>query len=96
LSNYKRLLQVAEVLNATKSTQEALEGYKDHGLFTYVIVEGLKGKADYDRDGYIKTFELADYVDNEVPTLAEEVFNRAQYPTVSPAGQEFPIAKVGH
>jgi WD40 repeat protein len=82
------------ILSATKSTQEALEGYKDHGLFTYVIVEGLKGKADYDRDGFIKTFELADYVDNEVPALAEEVFKRAQYPTVSPAGQGFPIAKV--
>ena len=83
------------ILSATKSTQEALEGYKGHGLFTYVIAEGLKGKADYDRDGYIKTFELADYVDTEVPVLAEEVFNRAQYPTVSPAGQGFPIAKVG-
>jgi len=82
------------ILSATKSTQEALEGYKDHGLFTYVIVDGLKGKADYDGDGYIKTFELADYVDNEVPALAEQVFNRAQYPTVSPAGQGFPIAKV--
>ncbi len=82
------------ILSATKSTQEALEGYKDHGLFTYVIVDGLKGKADYDRDGYIKTFELADYVDNEVPAVAERVFQRAQYPTVSPAGQGFPIAKV--
>jgi uncharacterized caspase-like protein len=82
------------ILSATKTTQEALEGYKNHGLFTYVIAEGLKGSADYDGDGFIKTFELADYVDNEVPIVAEEVFKRAQYPTVSPAGQGFPIARV--
>jgi WD40 repeat protein len=82
------------ILSATKTTQEALEGYKDHGLFTYVIAEGLRGGADYDGDGFIKTFELADYVDNEVPRVAERVFRRAQYPTVSPAGQGFPIGRV--
>ena len=82
------------ILSAAKSTQEALEGYRGHGLFTYVVADGLRGAADHDRDGYIKTFELADYLDNEVPRLAEQVFKRAQYPTVSPAGQGFPIGKV--
>jgi WD40 repeat protein len=82
------------ILCAAKSNQEALEGYKDHGLFTYVLTEGLSGKADYDKDGYVKTFELADYIDNEVPNLAEKVFNVAQYPIVSPGGQGFPIGKI--
>jgi WD40 repeat protein len=82
------------VLCAAKSNQEALEGYKDHGLFTYVLSEGLSGKADYDKDGYVKTFELADYIDNEVPDLAESVFKVAQYPIVSPGGQGFPIGKM--
>jgi hypothetical protein len=59
-----------------------------------VIAEGLSGGADYDGDSYIKTFELADYVDTEVPRLAEQVFRRAQFPTVSPAGQGFPIGRV--
>jgi hypothetical protein len=36
---------------------------------------------------------LADYVDNEVPVLAEKVFKKAQYPTISISGQAFPIGK---
>jgi len=82
------------ILSASTSLQEALEGYKGHGLFTYVLTEGLKGKADKGKTGYVKTTELADYVDNEVPALAEKVFKRAQYPTISISGQAFPVGKV--
>ncbi len=82
------------ILSASTSMQEALEGYKGHGLFTYVLTEGLKGKADKGKTGYIKTTELADYVDTEVPILAEKVFKRAQYPTISISGQAFPIGRV--
>ena len=82
------------ILSASTSVQEALEGYQGHGLFTYVLSEGLKGKADKGKTGYVRTTELADYVDNEVPVLAEKVFKRAQYPTISISGQAFPIGKV--
>jgi WD40 repeat protein len=81
------------VLSAATSVQEALEGYKGHGLFTYVIVEGLNGAADADKDGFVKTLELADYVDNQVPELAEKVFQHKQYPIVSPTGQGFPLVR---
>ncbi len=81
------------ILSASTSLQEALEGYNGHGLFTYVLSEGLGGKADKGKTGYVKTTELADYVDNEVPALAEKVFKRAQYPTISISGQAFPIGK---
>ena len=82
------------ILSAATSQQQALEGYKEHGLFTYVLTEGLKGKADSNNDGYVKTLELANYIDDEVPQLAEKLFNRAQYPVVSPSGQAFPVGKV--
>ncbi len=82
------------ILSASTSIQEALEGYNGHGLFTFVLVDGLNGKADKSKTGFIKTTELADYVDNEVPALAEKVFKRAQYPTISISGQGFPIGKV--
>lgn len=82
------------ILSASTSLQEALEGYQGHGLFTYVLAEGLKGKADKGNTGYVRTTELADYVDNEVPTLAEKIFKKAQYPTISISGQAFPIGKV--
>ena len=82
------------ILSASTSIQEALEGYKGHGLFTFVLADGLNGKADKSKSGFVKTTELADYVDNEVPALAEKVFKRAQYPTISISGQGFPIGKV--
>lgn len=82
------------ILCSAKSDQEAIEGYMNHGLFSYVLAEGLSGKADYDKDGFIKTLELADYIDNIVPVLAEQIFKAAQYPIVSPIGQGFPIGKV--
>lgn len=81
------------VLSAATSVQEALEGYKGHGLFTYVIAEGLNGAADADKDGFVKTLELADYVDNQVPELADKVFQHKQYPIVSPTGQGFPLVR---
>ena len=82
------------IISASTSLQEALEGYKGHGLFTYVLTEGMKGKADTDRDGFIRTLELANYVDSEVPPLAEKVFKHSQYPTAMSSGQSFPIGKV--
>lgn len=82
------------IISASTSLQEALEGYQGHGLFTYVLVEGLKGRADTDGDGFIKTLELATYVDSEVPVLAEKVFKRTQYPTATPTGQAFPVGRV--
>jgi hypothetical protein len=42
---------------------------------------------------FIKTTDLADYVDSEVPLLAEKVFKRAQFPTISISGQPFHIGK---
>ncbi|MCA1933406.1 MAG: caspase family protein, partial [Calditerrivibrio sp.] len=82
------------IISASTGLQEALEGYQGHGLFTYALVEGMKGKADTDRDGFIRTIELASYVDGEVPILAEKIFKRAQYPTTQPIGQSFPVGKV--
>ena len=77
------------------SRQEALEGYEGHGLFTYVLSQGITGKADMDRDGFIQTPELALYVEQKVPEIAESVFKRKQYPTTTRTGNAFPIGKIG-
>jgi WD40 repeat protein len=82
------------IISASSSVQEALEGYKGHGLFTYIVAEGLKGKADMNRDGFVKTSELADYVEEEVPALAEKVFKHKQFPNTSLSGTIFPVSKV--
>ncbi len=82
------------ILSAASSVQEALEGYQGHGLFTYVLAEGLKGGADADKDGYVKTLELANYVEDRVPVLAEQVFRHKQFPTVAIQGQSIPLVRV--
>jgi hypothetical protein len=84
----------ATILAAAKSYQEAIEGYKGHGLFTYVLVEALKGKADLNKDGYLKTREISNYVEDTIPVLAEKLYKREQFPSICPVGDAFPIGKV--
>jgi len=74
-------------LSAATSTQEALEGYQGHGLFSYVLAEGLSGKADTNKDGFITTAELTGYIDEMVPKLAQKIFGKEQFPTVNNGGQ---------
>ncbi len=80
------------VLAAATTDQEALEGYKDHGLFTRVLADGLGGEAAM--KGIVSNFSLADYVGAEVPPLASNLYQHDQTPTVSANGQRFPIAKI--
>jgi WD40 repeat protein len=82
------------VLAASTSTQEAVEGYQGHGLFSYVVAEGLAGKGDVDKNGFVSTLGLAHYVDAQVPELALREFNHRQFPTTEISGQEFPLTKV--
>lgn len=82
------------ILSASTSVQEALEGYQGHGLFTWVLTQGMLGKADKGRTGVVQTMELAAYVEVEVPELAERIFRRAQFPTASISGHGFPVGTV--
>ena len=81
------------VFSASSDSQQALEGYKGHGLFTYVLLEGLQGKADIKKDGFITVLGLADYVEEQVIKLSEEIFKRQQTLTIQ-TGANFPIGKV--
>jgi len=90
-----KLLQKAvgsNVFSASSSSEEAMEGYRGHGLFTFCLLQGLRGKADLNNDGYIKIYELADYIEEEVITVAEEVFKRDQTPIIQPLAN-FPLCK---
>jgi WD40 repeat protein len=40
-----------------------------YGLFTYVLLEGLQGKADMDKDGKIRIEELGQYLKTTVPGM---------------------------
>ncbi len=92
-----KLLQRAvgsSVFSASADTQQALEGYKGHGLFTYVLLEGLKGKADFKKDGFITVKGLALHTEERVMTLSEEVFKRQQNPMIETGVNDFPIGRI--
>ena len=82
------------ILAISNSPQEERDGYLDHGLFTYVLSNGLQGKADPDKDGLVKTTKLASYIGNELPYLDEQMFNRRQYPFSSLSGPIFPVVRL--
>jgi hypothetical protein len=65
------------VLSASKAS-EVSEEREDlgHGVFTYYLLEGLRGSADTDHDGVITVDEAYSYVSKKVP----EVTGQNQHP----------------
>jgi WD40 repeat protein/uncharacterized caspase-like protein len=67
------------ILAASGGSQEALEGYHGHGLFTYEILDAIN-QADGDRNGTIEVNELAAYVYSQVSEISQKVFKQRQVP----------------
>jgi len=79
---------------ASLGTQEALEGYKGHGIFTYTLLKGLAGSADSNGDHQISVTELADYVSDRVPEITKKKWGAEQFPMQSLQGRSFSIGLV--
>jgi hypothetical protein len=43
-----------------------------HGIFSYFLLQGLKGKADHDADGIITVSELFSYLSRQVPKASDQ------------------------
>jgi len=60
------------VISATDSSSFAKELQElKHGVFTYALLQGMKGKADLNGDKQIKIKELDAYLSNEIEYLTE-------------------------
>jgi hypothetical protein len=81
------------MLMASTTEQHAFEGYQKHGLFTWVLNEGLTGKATDGATGVVSSASLAAYVDAVVPPLALSVYGKAQQPMANESGQPFALTK---
>ena len=81
------------ILAAASDSQSAMEGYNGHGVFTYVLLDGLAGKADSDGDGFVTLTELSSYVENQVPELSYEKWGYEQVPQKELRRQDFPITE---
>jgi WD40 repeat protein/uncharacterized caspase-like protein len=79
------------VLTATTDDKPAIEGYRGHGVFTYVLLDGL-WSADKNGNGLIEVNELVDYVEEQVPDLSYAAFGLRQVPTKNLQGNNFPLA----
>ena len=72
------------VLTAAKSIQLANDKYKGHGLFTYILVKGLNGEADSNKNGVVDSMEIAQYVKNNVGRISRSETNLIQDAMVIP------------
>lgn len=79
------------IIAASSDTQYALEGYNDHGVFTFALLDALSGKADYIADNKITLNELNLYVSNFVPILTKLKWSHTQDTWCDIRKQDFPL-----
>ncbi|HKX27422.1 MAG TPA: caspase family protein [Blastocatellia bacterium] len=68
----------------SETSQESREWGGGHGVFTWALLEGVGGKADYDRDCRITSAELSDYLVKTVRHATRD----AQTPQVLPGSSQ--------
>ncbi|SMX38743.1 caspase family protein [Maliponia aquimaris] len=61
---------------------------KEHGAFSWFVLEGLKGAADHDGDGLIHLSELRDYVDKSLAMR-----DLVQSPSLMPGSEDSVLAE---
>lgn len=65
------------IITASGANEVSAENEKlQHGVFTYYLIEGMKGLADVDKDGLVSVDEAYDYVSEHVPNAT----NQEQHP----------------
>ncbi len=81
------------VLAATRKDQQAAELTDlGHGLFTYVVSEGLKGKADLKPiNQQISAHEVADFSTETIPAFSRKYLGASQEPTKFTMGSDFTL-----
>ncbi|MFZ1799462.1 MAG: caspase family protein [Chitinophagaceae bacterium] len=78
-------------LTASGSDQFAAEfSQLGHGLFTYVLLQGLLGGAD-NGDKQVTVNELKAYLETQVPELSQKYKGAPQYPASYGYGNDFPL-----
>jgi hypothetical protein len=62
------------IMTASRPAEVSIElSELGHGIFTYFLVQGLKGAADLNRDGIVTLQELYEYVEQQVATKSRAV-----------------------
>ena len=62
------------IITASRTSEVSIElAELGHGIFTYYLVQGLKGAADLNKDGIITVQELYEYVEQQVSAKSRSV-----------------------
>jgi len=63
-----------------------------HGVFTYVLLEALRGKADgAPVDSKVTLYEIKSYIDDQVPEISYRLIRHKQFPSTFSIGHDFPL-----
>lgn len=89
LSNVQEGVCVVAASGDKQFSQEGKQWGGGHGVFTYFLLKGLKGDADYSKDTCVTLGELTSYLSQEVRRATKN----AQSPTV--AGRYDPALTIG-
>lgn len=91
LANELRHTTGVMVFASTTGTEDSFEDAKwQHGAFTKALLDGLAGRADYEKNGVITIDELVLYVSSRV----KQMTGGKQVPQRLIMGSDFPIAQV--
>jgi WD40 repeat protein len=64
----------------------------NHGVFTYVLLEALNGKADgAPADSKVTIYEIKSYIDDQVPEISYRLIRHKQFPSTFSIGHDFPL-----
>ena len=99
-ASQKVLRQIARigglhVLAASRAHERATElQLEPHGALTYLVLEGIRGRADGDGDKRVSVREVIDYATAEMPNLADKLSQEpiSQKPVGYSKGANFPVA----
>ena len=70
------------------------DGFRGHSLFTYAVLDALSGIADTNKNGFIESNELAQYVRAIVPAVAKHEFDHHQMPYIDQCGGNLQLKKI--
>jgi WD40 repeat protein len=91
LSQLSRSTGVHVIAASTKDQFAAEVKELGHGVFTYTLLEGLKGQASTGNDKTVTVRKLMTHVENRLPDITMKYRNEAQFPVVDSRGMDFPL-----
>ncbi len=70
------------------------EEFRGHSLFTYAVLDAFSGIADQNKNGFIESNELAQYVEAAISMIAKQAFKRQQTPYIDKCGDNLKFKKL--